>query len=242
MKTQTKTLILTGISIAGVVTTTILSNKATLKVSEVLNDEDKDVKEKIKETWKDYIPAAVAGTVTIACICLNHSASTKALTAIASAGTFSSNLVERYRTAIRDKYGEEGLTEIQQIVAESAENREIYSCGLVSMNKSLPSRGEIVHFYDETLDKWFDATMMQVLNAEYHLNRNFSIGGDVSVSDYADFLGLSNDDPENDNLIWSMDGGYSWIDFDHTKATTDKGVVYYIISTPFGPEHSSIYD
>ena len=73
--------ILTGIGIAGMITTTIMAVQATPKALERIEDRkielenelEHDIEslptvEVIKTAWKSYIPAAIAGTLSIACL------------------------------------------------------------------------------------------------------------------------------------------------------------------------------
>ena len=72
--------ILIGIGIAGMVTTTVLAVKATPKALELINDKKDELEvekltpiETVKATWKCYVPAAVSGAVSIACLLGSHS-------------------------------------------------------------------------------------------------------------------------------------------------------------------------
>ena len=70
--------ILTGIGIAGMVTTTVLAVKATPKALQLIEAKKAEVglqpdtplstKEVVKATWKCYIPAATTGVLSATCI------------------------------------------------------------------------------------------------------------------------------------------------------------------------------
>ena len=74
--------ILTGIGIAGMITTTVLAVKATPKALEIMGEEQErrkvegetkyhellPAKDIVKLTWKCYIPAVVTGTISVACL------------------------------------------------------------------------------------------------------------------------------------------------------------------------------
>ena len=66
--------ILTGIGIAGMVTTTVLAVKATPKalvlIGQAENEMERDLKpiEAVKVAWKPYIPAIVTGTMSTMCL------------------------------------------------------------------------------------------------------------------------------------------------------------------------------
>ena len=67
--------ILTGIGIAGMVTTTVLAVRATPKALKIIEEKkrEEDVDklkpvEIVKSTWKCYIPAAITGATSLACL------------------------------------------------------------------------------------------------------------------------------------------------------------------------------
>ena len=66
--------ILVGIGVTGMITSTVLAVKATPKAMSLLVEAEQDkageltVIETVKAAWKPYIPTAVTGLSTIACI------------------------------------------------------------------------------------------------------------------------------------------------------------------------------
>lgn len=93
---------------------------------------------------------------------------------------------------------------------------------------------EKVIFYDTVSKRYFEATYSEILQAEYHLNRNFVIGGYISVGEWYEFLGLET--KESDYFKgWSSYDGYCWIDFNHYVGSTHDGVLYFGIEPIFAP-------
>ena len=78
-------------------------------------------------------------------------------------------------------------------------------------------------FYDVFSKRYFTATFSDVLLAELHTNRNFALGGEVSVKTFYDFLGLDTPD-EMKGLYWFVCDGYQFVDFGHSKHYIDDGV------------------
>ena len=94
-------------------------------------------------------------------------------------------------------------------------------------------------FYDAISDRYFQATISQVLQAEYHLNRNFALsGGFITLNQFYEFLGVSKV-RGGDEVGWMVSDGLYWVDFDHQKTVVDDGlngeVECYIIDAPFPP-------
>ena len=74
------------------------------------------------------------------------------------------------------------------------------------------------------------------MDAEYHLTRNYVLGGFISINEYLDFLGLK-EIPDGDNAGWSIDSGAYWLDFEHTKMKrTHNGEPMYAINCIFEPD------
>lgn len=89
-------------------------------------------------------------------------------------------------------------------------------------------------FYDAFSKRYFEKTIEQVLNAEYYINRNCILKGEVTVNEFYDFLGLKHIDG-GDDLIWFPCDAYLWIDFNHRKVQLEDGLQCYIIEMMFEP-------
>jgi len=89
-------------------------------------------------------------------------------------------------------------------------------------------------FYDSFSKRHFKATLSQVLQAEYHLNRNYTMGADVDAHMWSDFLGLDRR-PEDENKMWYPEDGVYWIDFNHKLGHTSSGEEVITIDMPYEP-------
>ena len=93
---------------------------------------------------------------------------------------------------------------------------------------------ETLLFYEPYSERYFKSTLYRVLQAEYHINRNFALGADISLNDFYLFLGIEKTDG-GDMIGWSGVDGYEWIDFENIRSTLEDGTPYYIISPMFEP-------
>lgn len=66
------------------------------------------------------------------------------------------------------------------------------------------------------------------------MNRDYIIGGNVSVNNFYGFLGLA-DMEGGDELEWCMDTGIYWIDFNHRKTILDDGLEVCVIEWYLNP-------
>ena len=106
-------------------------------------------------------------------------------------------------------------------------------------NSSLDEGTEKTLFYDTFSDRYFNATVASVINAEYHVNRMLALNGSVPLNDYYSYLGI--DPIENgwgngwDIFQWE-DDGVLWLDFDNNQVTMDDGMECCVISAMYSPE------
>lgn len=81
----------------------------------------------------------------------------------------------------------------------------------------------------------FESSINRVIQAEYHLNRDFVISGYLPANHFYQLLGL---EPlgGGDTVGWSIDTGIYWIDFNHSKVTLDDGLEVLVIDMDWVPD------
>ena len=236
--------ILTSIGGIGVIVTAIATAKATPKAMKLL-DEAKEEKgeeltklEVVYTAGPAYIPAAVIGMSTIACVFSANILNKRHQAALMSAYALVDSSYKEYRAKLKELYGEDAHDKIVEAIAvEKAEDKYVYgsyfgsSCDLSSDDRT----GDRVLFYDEYSKRYFESTIEQVMNAEYHLNRNYTLRGYAVLNELYDFLGL--EPTEYGSIMgWApLDEGMYWIEFNHRHVVDDDGLDYYILEMPFEP-------
>lgn len=242
LKNETPT-ILTGLGVAGLIFTTIAAVQATPKALRVLDyakeekGEDLTPLEVVKEVAHVYIPTLLIGATTISCVVGANITNQRKQASLIGACCFGSKALTEYREKVKELLGEETDIQIREAIAKDKRNEDIigyvpgYNSAVDSDNKRL--------FYDEYRGAYFEASMDEVRNAEYHLNRNFTLGGCVTLNDFYEFLGL---EPLHfgDALGWSWykvseEWGSSWIDFDHRLVKMEDGMECYILEMVIPP-------
>ena len=118
--------ILTGIGIAGMITTTILSVKATPKALELIEEEKERIGseplkpiETVKAAWKPYIPAIAAGGASVLCLIGATSVNTRRISALAAAYKLSETALDEYKSAALETLGEKNEKDIRDKVAKN---------------------------------------------------------------------------------------------------------------------------
>lgn len=241
---QHQPLILTCIGGAGVIITTITAITATTKASKLLSKvqeakEEKLTKREIIRTVAPiYIPTVLIGLSTITCIFAANALNVKKQASITSAYALINQSFKKYRDKVKELYGEETDIHIRQEIAKSKFTEMDPELCVYPVNglEDVFEEGEKVLFYDEYSNRTFEASILAVQAAEYHLNRNFVLRGTADLNEFYSFLGL----PETkygSTVGWSMAYGYSWIDFEHEKVLMDDGTLEcYMIQPMFSPD------
>lgn len=227
----------------GVVLTAVLAVKSTPKAMTLLQKKEHEKgepltpAEKVKTAVPCYIPAAVTGAVTIACIFGANLLNKKQQASLASAYALLHTHYKRYTDKVKELCGTETHREVlDAITIEQASDIPIYAYTLCGALQSFDDSGEERHlFYDAYSDRYFESTIAHVLQAEYHLNRNFTLGAGVMLNDFYLFLGIDKID-NGDDIGWSWyDYELPWIDFENIPMKREDGTPYYMITTSFGP-------
>lgn len=117
--------ILTGICVAGMISTTILAVKGTPKALMLIEEKklDDDVEtltpiETVKVTWKCYIPAFTVGTLSILCIIGANSVNARRNAALATAYSLSESALKDYKSKVLETVGEKKEKEVREEIAK----------------------------------------------------------------------------------------------------------------------------
>ena len=238
--------ILTCMGVVGVVGTAVMTAKATPKVMELIEDAKKEKGENLTKLQTivvaapAYIPSALIGVGTIACIIGSNMLNKRQQAALTSAYIMLNRSYNDYKAKLVELYGKDADDKIQQELTKEKIDAEppYISSGAVFYGSTGLERicnSEKALSYDTISERYFESTILDVYAAEYHLSRNFIIMGCATPNDFYDFLGIPQT-ADGDVIGWSMEDGYCWLDFDHTKTVMDDGLICYSITPVFTPE------
>ena len=184
--------ILTGIGIAGMVTTTILAVKATPKAVLLLNDRKDELETKklpvmevVKTTWKCYIPAAVTCGASIACLIGASSVNLKRNAALATAYKLSETALAEYRDAVVETIGEKKERTVRDKVAEE----RIKKNPVTKSDVIVTGNGTTLCF-DAISGRYFQSSMQKIESAKNKINERMLCENYVSLNDLYDELGM----------------------------------------------------
>ena len=197
--------ILTGIGVAGMVTSTVLAVKATPKAFLLINDrkdelevEKLPVTELVKTTWKCYIPAAVTCGASIACLVGASSVNFKRNAALATAYKLSEAALSEYKDAVIETIGEKKEQSVRDKVAE-----ERLKKNPVSKSEIIVTGNGTTLCYDPVGNSYFKSNIQQIESAKNKLNARMLSENYVSLNDFYDELGIG-PTKLGDDLGWDI--------------------------------------
>lgn len=257
LKKNTST-ILTCLGAGGVVATVALAIKATPKALDKIQcaqvDKGEEILHKLREgaleksdagyilpkltaietlqaCWKEYLPTVAVGTGSLICIFGANVLSRRQQASLASAYAALESAYQGYRRKVCSILGPDTDAMIEKAVEQEKQDIE----------NDLPPWDEVQTFYLPCCGKaaFFERTMEEVVQAEYHINRNLVLRGEVTLNEFLSFLELDAVE-EGDVIGWDCyigetQYGYRWIDFNHRHYVTDDGLTVCSIDTPFAP-------
>lgn len=197
--------ILTGIGVAGMVTTTIMAVKATPKAILLINEKEVEERvekltpvETVKTVWKCYIPAAVTGVLSIACIIGASSVNAKRNAALATAYTLSETALKEYKDKVLETVGEKKENEIRAAIAKDKLEKD----PVVQAEVIDTGTGKTL-CYDALSGRYFRSDIDKIRRAEYELNRQLLTEGYISLNDFYYEIGLDSI-KVGDKLGWNV--------------------------------------
>lgn len=228
--------VLTCIGGAGVVATAVMAVKATPKAITLLEQAKEEKGEKLTKfevvqvAGPVYIPSIVMGAATLGCVFGANVLNKRQQASLASAYALVDNSYKEYKKKVQELYGDDAHQHVREEIAK--DKYEDYE------DEDEPDDGKEL-FYDDFSRRYFRATKMQVMQAEYRVNRDITMQGYARLNDFYEEMGVE-----------PVDGGYElgwtreacldlywqeWVDFSHSKTVMDDGLectIIYMLGEP----------
>lgn len=240
--------ILSVLASGGVLATAIFSGKAAVKAHIKLEEAQKEADhelttgEKVKTVATTFIAPVMFGASTIACIFGISILDNKKYASLACSYGMLRTTYTKYKNRVIDKHGINEHVEIVKEIApkrfdvEKANSAYMHaSCDFKDITLDVDTDEEVRLFYLVNDERYFESTISKVLQAMYHLNRNMLLGGEVCAEIWYDFLGIKQEEG-CDQLFWSPNDCYQWIDFDMKKVELEDGLECIYIEPVWGPD------
>lgn len=235
--------ILTGLGVAGLVSTTIMAVRATPKAMRILEQDmvwrkaNPGVPELleiskfdiIKLTYKCYIPTAIMGTATIACIIASNSINLRRNAALASVFSITETALKEYQAKVVETIGEK---KAQSIKDEIAKDKVKLNPPKVS-EVIITGKGETL-CYDELSGRYFKSDIEKIKRTMNELSRTMLSDMTMPLNDVYYALGLSNT-RLGDLIGWHIDDGLLEAEFSSTL--TEDGIPCLVLGFTNDPRY-----
>ncbi|MCI9004419.1 MAG: hypothetical protein HFH39_04100 [Lachnospiraceae bacterium] len=228
--------ILTGIGVAGMLTTVGMAVRATPKALRLL-EEEKEKKgegltkvETVKAAWKPYIPAAATGVMSVACLIGANAVNAKRNAVLATAYSLSEAAFTEYRDKVSETVGAKKEEEIRDKVAKARIEKDPVS----NHEVVITGKGDTL-CYDVVSGRYFKSDIEKIRRAENVLNRKLMDEMYVSLNEFYYELGLRCTEMGNE-LGWNVNDGLVDLHFS-TQLSEDETpclVVDYHIAPRYG--------
>lgn len=228
--------ILTGVGIAGMVTTTVLAVKATPKALALIEEAEREKHannhgeyhdigrepltafETVKAAWKPYVPAAVTGVLSATCLIGASATNYKRNAALATAYQVAATTLADYKEQVVETIGEKKEKVIREKVAQKQADR------IPESNQPVIITGYgDVWFIDPISNQEFQSDIERVRKIFNDLNYRMVVGMEeyISLSELYDELGVRRTSV-SDELGWNL-GRDGQIEFSMHACTRQNG-------------------
>lgn len=179
--------------IGGMITTTITAVRATPKALAIINELEKNSKkdepitkkEKIKATWKCYIPSAIIGAASICCIIGGDSIHVKRNAALATICKITETAFTDYKTATENVVGVDKIKEIKETIGKEKVKNNPPKTNTVIVTGSGTNL-----YYDQVFGQYFEADFNRIEKARNEVNNKIINNDYATLNDFYEELGV----------------------------------------------------
>jgi hypothetical protein len=203
--------ILTGLGVAGAVTTVILTGRAAwqagmdastqyheaLREGEPLPEHLLETGHLVKTYWRGFIPAGISGVTTITCIIAANHIGARRTAAIAAAFRLSEKLTEEYKDRVVKALGSQKEEKMRSELTKERMEKAGIPDNIIIV-------GSEVLFYDELSGRFFKNDMETIRKAVNDINHQVNNFFSASLTDFYEAIGLS-PTSFSDEVGWNTD-------------------------------------
>lgn len=234
--------ILTGLGVAGLVTTVILAIKATPKALDALEYErefreqelgdtrDLEPLDVIQTAWKFYIPTAGMGLATIACIIFANKINLRRNAALASLYSITETTLREYQAKVVEQIGEKKAEKINEQIAQD----HIDAQPANEKTIVLTGKGNYLCF-DNFSKRYYRSDIEQIRQAVNRFNYRLLRSGWLCINEFYDEIGLEPIEL-GDEFGWVAERNILELRLD-TKMAKDSGEPCLVIGYMVSPHH-----
>ena len=217
--------ILVGFGLAGMLTSTVLAVKATPKALDILAQEEEDLTnfEKVKKTWKCYVPAAVGYCASAACIVAATSTQSKRHAVLAGAYKVTETAFIEYRGKVKEMIGEEKEKEVRDSIAKDrVEDKPVI------INRS--GKGDFL-CYDMLSGRYFESDIDKIQKVVNEMNYKLLNDNILSLNELYYELGIKGTSYGAEQG-WVVDKGLIEVSFSSILSEDDEPCIVLHFDNP----------
>ena len=237
--------ILAGLGVGLGITSTVLAVKATPKAIRLIeqakdkkkinegNDATLTAGETVKAAWKPYIPAAITGVMSAACVIGGQSVSGRRNAALATAYQLSTTALTEYKEKVVETIGEKKERAIHDELAKD------------KVEKNPVNKSEVIFTgsgktlcHDAITGRYFHSDKNAIERSVNELNRRMTSGMEmyISLNEFYDYIGVPRVTPMGDELGWRVDNGLIQIHYGAVLTGDDEPcmVIEHLIPPEYG--------
>lgn len=233
--------ILTGLSVGGLITTTIMAVNATPKALDIINQEitDREVekygdrlprlttKEIVALTWKCYIPTALMGVTTIACIIGANSINLRRNAALVSLYSLAETTLKEYQAKVIETIGEKKEEKIKEEILQDRIDKNPINNGTVIIT----GKGDTL-CYDSLSGRYFKGDIETIRRIQNDFNKDLLNEMYKPLNELYDELGLEGTELGRD-MGWNTE--YGLLDISFSAKLTKDGQPCIVLDYRVGP-------
>lgn len=226
--------ILTGLGLAGMLLTVVLAVRATPKAMERIEKKKKELKtdklstaDTVKATWTCYVPTALSGVASSACIIGGQSINKRRNTALATAYTMTETALKEYQEKVIETVGEKKERDVRDAIAKEHLERE----PLVNKEIIITGGGE-TRCFDTFRARRFKSDIEKLRRVENELNKRLLSEMFISLNEYYYEIGLS-PVKDGDDIGWYIEDGL--IDMEFSAQLDEDGVPCLVVDYRIAP-------
>lgn len=235
--------ILTGLGIAGMITTTVLAVKATPKALQLIEeaevakidsgDEEPLTKvEVVKVAWKPYVPALVLGTASTACLIGASSVSLRRNAALATAYQLSTTALNEYKEKVVETIGEKK----DEIIKDKIAKDKVEKNPIGTHDVIITGKGTTL-CYDAQFGKYFESDIETIRRSINNINYKLTTGQYeyVSLNELYAELNIPRIDI-GDDVGWNI-GRDGQVEVDFSAQIADDGRPCIVMQYQVAPRY-----
>ena len=224
---------------AGVIGSTVITTTQTAKACKALDKakakkgSELTKKEVVETAASFYIPVVVVDVATVGCIACSSVLSRKQNLALMSGCTAMGNYIRDYRTKTATLVGVEQEARINEAALQHTNCQCHYGDKTIAPDRNY-------RFVDTYSGQSVESTERNMIDAFYHINRNYCLKGTVSMNDIYEFTGMNAIDG-GDDVGFDISSELYWIDVEFELVDEAANPPAVNINYIWGPEDLEQY-